>query len=123
MDRITCHRCQGFMYPIDPFDSLHARRRGEGDRIRAWRCLSCGDLIDPVDHAESPASEEAARGRAISAPSHFQSFGFVMAWVGLVIPRPSSRNRSQPVAYRCHCDHVGGELESIQESCGYRFDS
>lgn len=48
MDRATCHRCQGFMYPmdlLDPFDSL---RGGGKNRISAWRCLSCGDLIDPV---------------------------------------------------------------------------
>lgn len=48
MDRITCHRCQGLMYPVDPLDSLDVLRGGEDDRIRAWRCLSCGDLIDPV---------------------------------------------------------------------------
>lgn len=44
----TCHRCQGLMHPIDPLDPLDALRTGERDSMQAWRCISCGNLIDPV---------------------------------------------------------------------------
>lgn len=44
----TCHRCQGLMHPIDPLDPLDALRTGEHDSMQAWRCISCGNLIDPV---------------------------------------------------------------------------
>ncbi|CUQ65414.1 hypothetical protein [Candidatus Nitrospira inopinata] len=43
-----CHRCQGLMHPIDPLDPLDALRTGERDGLQAWRCISCGNLIDPV---------------------------------------------------------------------------
>ncbi len=48
MDHRTCHRCQGLMHPIDPLDPLDALRTGEQDDMQAWRCISCGNLIDPV---------------------------------------------------------------------------
>ncbi|MCP9442312.1 MAG: cobalamin B12-binding domain-containing protein [Nitrospira sp.] len=44
----TCHRCHGLMHPIDPLDPLDALRTGERDSMQAWRCISCGNLIDPV---------------------------------------------------------------------------
>ncbi|MCP9448308.1 MAG: cobalamin B12-binding domain-containing protein [Nitrospira sp.] len=44
----TCHRCQGLMHPIDPLDPLDALRTGGHDGMQAWRCISCGNLIDPV---------------------------------------------------------------------------
>lgn len=47
-ERAACHRCQGLMHPVDPLDSLRARQACDRGRDRAWRCLSCGDLIDPV---------------------------------------------------------------------------
>ncbi|MCP9473518.1 MAG: hypothetical protein NNA30_12380 [Nitrospira sp.] len=47
-DHRTCHRCQGLMHPIDPLDPLDALRTGEQDGVQAWRCISCGNLIDPV---------------------------------------------------------------------------
>lgn len=48
MDRITCHRCRGLMHPVDPLDPLDVIQGGRPDAIRAWRCLTCGDLIDPI---------------------------------------------------------------------------
>lgn len=48
IDTATCRRCQGFMYPVDPLDPLDALRGGEHDRACAWRCVTCGDLIDPI---------------------------------------------------------------------------
>lgn len=48
MDRVICHRCQGLMHPVDPLDPLDVLRGGEYNRIRAWRCVACGDLIDSV---------------------------------------------------------------------------
>ncbi len=48
MGRVTCHRCQGLMHPVDPLDPLDVLRGSEYDHIRAWRCLTCGDLIDLV---------------------------------------------------------------------------
>lgn len=48
MDLATCYRCHGLMYPVDPLDPLDALRGGEHDRACAWRCVTCGDLIDPI---------------------------------------------------------------------------
>ena len=48
MDPVTCHRCHGLMHPIDPLDPLDVIQGGKPDDIRAWRCLTCGDLIDQV---------------------------------------------------------------------------
>ncbi|MCP9468689.1 MAG: hypothetical protein NNA31_01680 [Nitrospira sp.] len=48
MDHRTCHRCQGLMHPIDPLDPLDALRTGERDSMQTWRCISCGNLIDPI---------------------------------------------------------------------------
>lgn len=48
MDRVTCRRCQGIMYPIDPLDPLDLIQGASLDDIRAWRCVTCGELIDPV---------------------------------------------------------------------------
>lgn len=48
MDRVTCRRCQGIMHPIDPLDPLDLIQGASLDDIRAWRCVTCGELIDPV---------------------------------------------------------------------------
>ncbi|MBX3300952.1 MAG: hypothetical protein KF693_01925 [Nitrospira sp.] len=48
MDEVTCRRFQSPMHPIDPLVPLDVLHGGKDDRIRAWRCLTCGDLIDPV---------------------------------------------------------------------------
>ena len=48
MDPITCRRCRGLMHPVDPLDPLEVLQGGELDAIRAWRCFTCGDLIDPI---------------------------------------------------------------------------
>ncbi|MGB4068694.1 MAG: hypothetical protein WBK08_11740 [Nitrospira sp.] len=48
MDPITCRRCHGLMYPIDPLDPMDVIQGGKPDDIRAWRCVTCGELIDPV---------------------------------------------------------------------------
>ncbi len=48
MDRLTCRRCHGLMHPIGPLDPLDVIQGGNPDDLRAWRCLTCGDLIDHV---------------------------------------------------------------------------
>ena len=48
MDPITCRRCHGLMHPIDPLDPMNVIEGGKPDDIRAWRCVTCGELIDPV---------------------------------------------------------------------------
>ena len=48
MDRVTCRRCQGIMHPIDPLDPLDLIQGASLDVIPAWRCVTCGELIDPV---------------------------------------------------------------------------
>jgi hypothetical protein len=48
MDPLTCRRCHGLMHPIDPLDRMDVIQGGNPDDVRAWRCLTCGDLIDPV---------------------------------------------------------------------------
>ena len=40
---MRCHRCQGFMDPVDLLD--WASGSGQ-DRSRAWRCVACGEIID-----------------------------------------------------------------------------
>lgn len=42
---MNCHRCHGFMCPMD----LLAGASGSGqDRVRGWRCVACGEIIDQV---------------------------------------------------------------------------
>jgi hypothetical protein len=42
---MTCHRCHGFMCPVDLLDWAS----GSGhDSFRAWRCVACGEIIDQV---------------------------------------------------------------------------
>jgi hypothetical protein len=42
---MSCHRCHGFMCPVDLLD----RVSGSGDdSFRAWRCVACGEIIDLV---------------------------------------------------------------------------
>ena len=64
---MSCHRCHGFMYPVDLLDWATG---GGHDRSRAWRCVACGEIIDetflcnreaprPTQH---PASHHGAKG-------------------------------------------------------------
>lgn len=48
MDPVICRRCHGLMQPIDPLDPLDVIQGGNPDDIRAWRCVTYGELIDPV---------------------------------------------------------------------------
>jgi hypothetical protein len=48
MDPLTCRRCRGFMHPVDLLDPLDVIQGGKPNDVRAWRCLTCGDLIDQV---------------------------------------------------------------------------
>jgi uncharacterized Zn finger protein len=58
-ETVTCPRCEGFMVQDDFFEVLESERR-----LVIWRCLLCGEVVDPVivanrQHqlagAESPA--------------------------------------------------------------------
>jgi hypothetical protein len=40
---MTCHRCQGFMCPVD---FLVGRSESECDSVRGWRCVACGEIVD-----------------------------------------------------------------------------
>lgn len=42
---MTCPRCRGLMCPIDL--GIEASTSGR-DGTYAWRCISCGEIIDPV---------------------------------------------------------------------------
>ncbi len=48
MDQVACRRCHGLMHPIDPLDPLDVIQGGTPNEVRAWRCVTCGELIDPV---------------------------------------------------------------------------
>jgi hypothetical protein len=42
---MSCHRCHGFMCPVD----LPDWASGSGhDSSCAWRCVACGEIIDRV---------------------------------------------------------------------------
>ncbi len=42
---MKCHRCHGFMCPVDPL----VEASGSGyDSFRGWRCLACGEIIDQM---------------------------------------------------------------------------
>lgn len=43
---MTCHRCEGFMVQDDYFQLVESDRR-----LAAWRCVLCGDVVDPVIEA------------------------------------------------------------------------
>ena len=42
----NCHRCQGLMCPEDFLDRATAPRNH--DSVGAWRCITCGEIIDPI---------------------------------------------------------------------------
>jgi len=48
MDRLTCCRCRGFMHPVDPLDPFDTLSNHAQGRVRTWRCVACGELIDEV---------------------------------------------------------------------------
>lgn len=62
---MACERCQGLMVQDDFFDLRESVRR-----LVVWRCVQCGEMVDPgivtnrrrhLSGAESPA-EVASRG-------------------------------------------------------------
>lgn len=70
MASITCRRCHGLMHPIDPLDPLHVIQGGQPFDVRAWRCMTCGDVIDPVIvRNRSLSRQPRIRGRD-SMPRH-----------------------------------------------------
>lgn len=42
---MECTRCQGILVPDYSFDHLDATSPGH---VRTWRCVMCGDVVDPV---------------------------------------------------------------------------
>ncbi len=58
-EAVTCLRCEGFMVQDDFFELLESDRH-----LAIWRCVHCGEIVDPVivanrkhqlTRAESPA--------------------------------------------------------------------
>lgn len=42
---MSCHRCDGFMCPVD----LHVETSGSGHgHVCGWRCVACGEIVDLV---------------------------------------------------------------------------
>lgn len=42
---MNCSRCRGMMVPDHSYDDLDTMNR---DRLHTWRCVLCGDVVDPV---------------------------------------------------------------------------
>ena len=42
---MECTRCRGMLVPDYSFDHLDATSSGQ---VRTWRCVMCGDVVDPV---------------------------------------------------------------------------
>ena len=64
----TCPRCQGFMAPESCFNLNYDAGEME---ILAWRCLQCGELIDPVilQNRENPPPVDGRRKPRPMLPS------------------------------------------------------
>ncbi|MDN5940475.1 MAG: hypothetical protein L0H94_01215 [Nitrospira sp.] len=56
---MTCHRCHGFMWPVD---LLIGECGSKEDAVRGWRCVACGEIIDRV----IARNRLRARGRRLS---------------------------------------------------------
>lgn len=69
MDPVTCQRCHGLMHPIDPLDPLDVLRSDTHEHMRAWRCFTCGDLIDRVimQNRIRPMHQQGARKGCLRA--------------------------------------------------------
>lgn len=67
---MQCTRCQGILVPDYNFDHLDAT---SPDRIRTWRCVMCGDVVDPVilqnrrKQAALEAATPATRGSLVKS--------------------------------------------------------
>ena len=42
---MQCDRCHGFMVPHHVHDLLDTTST---DHVQTWRCVSCGEVVDPV---------------------------------------------------------------------------
>ncbi|NGZ94679.1 MAG: hypothetical protein CV089_00850 [Nitrospira sp. WS110] len=58
------------MHPVDPLDPLDVIQGGELDAIRAWRCLTCGNLIDSVIMQNRVRTAGHRRLRKRQSPRH-----------------------------------------------------
>jgi RNase P subunit RPR2 len=62
IERMSCHRCRGFMCPVD----LLEWASGSGhDGVSAWRCVACGEIIDRViaENRIRPRDRRCVRGQ------------------------------------------------------------
>ena len=67
-ERMHCHRCRGFMCPVD----LLERASDSGhDGVLAWRCVACGEIIDRVivQNRIRPRDRRCVRGHKKSRQS------------------------------------------------------
>lgn len=64
---MECTRCEGVLVPDYSFDHLDA---STPDRIRTWRCVMCGDVVDPVilHNRRTQAAHKAAAPAAAGSP-------------------------------------------------------
>ncbi len=58
---MTCSRCQGLMVRIELED---AESTAAPDPIVGWRCLLCGEIVDPVIQAHRGGRQASTRDRA-----------------------------------------------------------
>ena len=52
---MICSRCQGLMWPVELRD--WAGGRGH-DCSNAWRCVMCGEIVDPVIRSNRMRTKE-----------------------------------------------------------------
>jgi hypothetical protein len=58
---MKCHRCDGAM--------AHEKFYGPGDPFSGWRCLLCGEILDPLIWENRSRS---IKFKTAGSPRHFQ---------------------------------------------------
>lgn len=61
---MQCTRCQGMLVADYSFDHLDA---ASPDRVQTWRCVMCGDVVDPVILQNRRKQAALASAKAVTA--------------------------------------------------------